>query len=191
MKKNIFLVMLIFCTSICGVSSETASAKTISESRPFEEIYPEIGYKTVEEAVKEFELHFKQDLKLPLRLPPLSFTHHFGRFTDADGDINDSLELEFINDKSPENHYFIFVRSIEHKIPIKDKRIVKLYKLKNGNEAKFINVSESFESLVFERDNWQYMLNIPKRISKKVTPEMLVEIANSIDYPNEKKNPLE
>ncbi len=99
--------------------------------------------------------------------------------------------MEFINDKSPENHYFIFVRPIEHKIPIKDNRIVEQFKLKNGDKAKFISVSESFEALVFERDNWQYILNIPKRISEKVSPEMLVEIANSIDYPSEKKNPLE
>ncbi|WP_161784675.1 hypothetical protein [Halalkalibacter okhensis] len=55
MTKNIFLVILIFNTFICGVNSGTASAKTIGESRPFEEIYPEIGYKTVEEAVNEFE----------------------------------------------------------------------------------------------------------------------------------------
>ncbi|MDQ0159714.1 hypothetical protein [Alkalibacillus salilacus] len=183
--------MLIFSIFICGVNNETASAKTINESRPFEELYPEIGYKTVEEAVKEFEHHFNQDLKLPLRLPPLNFTHHFGRFIDADGDINDHLELEFLNDKSPENHYFIFVRPVEHKIPIKDKRIVKVFKLKYGNEAKFINVSESFVALVFERDDWQYMLNISKRISEKVSPEMLVEIANSIDYPSEKKKPFE
>lgn len=183
--------MLVCSIIIIYVNSETASASTNNEARPFEELYPEIGYKTVEEAVKEFEQHFKQDLKLPLRLPPLSFTHHFGRFNDADGEMNDSLELEFISDKSPENHYFIFVRPIEHKIQIRDKRIVKKFKLKNGNEAKFINVSESIEALVFERDNWQYMLSIPKRVSEKVTPEILVEIANSIDYPSEKKNPLE
>ncbi|MDG5789805.1 hypothetical protein QA612_20315 [Evansella sp. AB-P1] len=187
MTKNIFLMMLIFSTLICVGNNVTVSANTIGESRPFEEIYPEIGYKTVEEAVKEFENHFKQDLNLPFRLPPLHFTHHFGRFSDAEGEINDSLELEFINDNSPENHYSIFVRPIEHKIPIKDKRIVKRFKLKNGNEANFINVSESFEALVFERDNWQYMLSIPKRISKKVTAEMLVEIADSIDYPSGSK----
>lgn len=183
--------MLVFSILIFDANSETASATTNNETRPFEEIYPEIGYKTVEEAVKEFEQHFKQDLKLPLRLPPLTFTHHFGRFNDADGEINDSLELEFISDISSENHYFIFVRPIEHRIQIKDKRIVKIFKLKNGNKAKFINVSESIEALVFERDNWQYMLSIPKGVSEKVTPEALVKIANSIDYPTEKKNPLE
>lgn len=34
--------------------------------------------------------------------------------------------------------------------------------------------------LVFEKDNWQYMLGIDKKILDKVTPEALVDIANSI-----------
>ncbi|GAE27794.1 hypothetical protein JCM9140_3953 [Halalkalibacter wakoensis JCM 9140] len=191
MKKILVLTMAIICILANQGTSEKVFANANNVNRPLEEIYPEIGYKTVEEAVKEFEHHFKRDLKLPLRLPSLSFTHHFGRFTDAEGTINDHLELEFISDIEPQNHYTLFVRPIEHKIPIKDKRIVKRYKLKNGQEAKFIHVSVSIQALVFERDHWQYMLCIPKSVLKKATPEVLVQIANSIDYPSEKKNPLE
>lgn len=40
-----------------------------------------------------------------------------------------------------------------------------------------------FNVLVFDKDNWQYMLSIDKRASDKVTAENLVQIANSIDYP--------
>lgn len=43
----------------------------------------------------------------------------------------------------------------------------------------------------FERYNLQYMLSIDNRISGKVTSEVLVEIANSIDYPREEKNELQ
>ena len=39
-----------------------------------------------------------------------------------------------------------------------------------------------FNVLVFESENWQYMLSINKQVLDKVTPENLVEIANSIDY---------
>jgi len=35
--------------------------------------------------------------------------------------------------------------------------------------------------LVFEKDNLQYMLGIDKEVSNKVTPEILVKIANSTD----------
>ena len=34
--------------------------------------------------------------------------------------------------------------------------------------------------LVFEKDNWQYMIGIDKKVSNKVTPEILIDIANSI-----------
>ncbi|MCC3357076.1 hypothetical protein [Bacillus sp. REN16] len=190
MKKSFILLMLLFSILICELNNGTVYAITNDEPQPLEEIYPEIGYKTVEEAVKEFEQHFKQDLKLPLRIPPISFTHYFGRFSDLDGDANDSFEMKFISDKSPENHYKIVVRPVNHKIPIRDKYILKVFKLKNGNAAKYMEY-RSFGALVFERDNWQYMLSIDKRISNKVTPEVLVEIANSIDYPRKKKKPLQ
>ncbi|MFJ7972320.1 hypothetical protein [Psychrobacillus sp. NPDC096389] len=39
-----------------------------------------------------------------------------------------------------------------------------------------------FNVLVFEKDEWQYMLSINKKVSDKVTPEHLVDIANSINY---------
>ncbi len=183
--------MLIVTSHFFEEVSMKIFANTISEDKTYEEMYPEIGYKTIEEAIKEFEQHFDQDFKLPLRLPPISFTHHFGKFNDSEGEMNDFLELEYIHDSSPENHYYIFVKPIEHKLKIKDKRIINRYHLKNGNEAVFLTISESIVGLAFERDGWQYMLSIPKALSKKVTPERLVEIANSIDYPSEKENPLE
>lgn len=40
--------------------------------------------------------------------------------------------------------------------------------------------------LVFERDNWQYVFSIDQDVSDKVTSDVLIDIANSIDYPNEK-----
>lgn len=39
-----------------------------------------------------------------------------------------------------------------------------------------------FNLLVFERDNWQYVFSIDKKVSDRVTPEILVQIANSIDF---------
>jgi hypothetical protein len=99
------------------------------------------------------------------------------------------LDIEFINEKSPENHYKIDIRPVKHKIAIRDKSVLKVFKLRNGNDAKYIEIS-GFNVLVFERDNWQYMISIDKRVSNTVTLEMLVEIANSIDYVPEKRSSL-
>lgn len=173
MTRSISLLLISFCLFFFLTIYATANDK----SSPYEEIYPEIGYKTVEAALEDFEQHFKQKLKLPLRVPPISFTHHFGRF----GDINDSFEVTFINDQLPENHYKINVRSIKNNIPLREKYVVKIFELKNGSVATYMTIS-GFNVLVFERDDWQYMLSIDKRVSDKVTPETLIDIANSIDY---------
>lgn len=187
MNRRVTFLLLVFSILICTTYIDTVCAGENDKPRPIEEVYPEIGYKAVEEAIGDFEQHFKQDLKLPLRVPPITFTHYFGRFNDLEGDINDSFEVEVISDKSPKNHYKIDVRPIKHKILVRDKYVLKGFKLKNGNQAAYMEVS-GFNVLVFERDNWQYMLSIDKRVSDKVTPEILVQIANSIDYPTKIKN---
>jgi len=177
MNRTVYLFLVSFCTLFLITLHVSAKDKP----SPYEEIYPEIGYKSVEEAVSDYEQHFNQKLKLPLRVPPISFTHHFGRFSDLKYEGNDALEVTFINDQLSENHYKIDIRPLKYKLPLKEKYVVKTYNLKNGIVATYITIS-GFNVLVFERDNLQYMLSIDKRVSNKVTPEALVDIANSIDY---------
>ncbi|MGE7688046.1 hypothetical protein ACQKMI_02440 [Lysinibacillus sp. NPDC097214] len=177
MNRTVYLFLFSFCTFF--LLSLHASAN--DKPSPYEEIYPEIGYKSVEEAVNDFEQHFNQKLKLPLRVPPISFTHHFGRFTDSKYEGNDALEVTYINDQLSENHYKIDIRPRKYKLPLREKYVVKTYELKNGIVATYMTIS-GFNVLVFERDNFQYMLSIDKRVSNKVTPETLIDIANSIDY---------
>ncbi|MFC0270496.1 hypothetical protein ACFFIX_03370 [Metabacillus herbersteinensis] len=84
--------------------------------------------------------------------------------------------MEFISDQSPENHYKIDVRPVNQKIPIREKYVLNVFKLKSGNDATYMKIA-GFNVLVFERDSWQYMLSVDKRVSDKVTPETLVQIA--------------
>lgn len=170
-----------FFVSFCAFFLITLHASAKDKPSLYEEIYPEIGYKSVEEAVGDFEQHFNQKLKLPLRVPPISFTHHFGRFTDSKYKGNDAFEVTFINDQSSENHYKIDIRPLKYRLSIREKYVIKTFELKNGDVATYMTIS-GFNVLVFEKDNLQYMLSIDKRVSNKVTPETLVDIANSIDY---------
>lgn len=170
------------CLSSCYLLFSQPSDAYIKDSpSSYEEVYPEIGYKTVEGAAYDFERHFHQGLKLPLRVPPISFTHHFGRFNDLDGDMNDFFEVTFVNNQLPEHHYKITVRPIQYKFPVKKESVVKTFVLKKGTTSIYMEVS-GFHVLAFEREDWQYMLWIDKRVSNKVTPEVLVDIANSIDF---------
>lgn len=100
---------------------------------------------------------------------------------DSKYDMNDSFEAQYVNDKSPENHFKIDVRHLKNKINIKVRNIQEVYKLKDGQKAIYTSVKDA-NILVFEKGNWQYMISIDKRVSNKVTPDILVDIANSIDY---------
>jgi len=165
----------------------TVFAASNDKSPTYEETLFEIGFQSVDEALKAFEQHYKRKLRLPFRVPPVAFTHIFGRFSDLDGDLNDTLEVMFISDKSSKNHYKINVRPAKYGISINNRHAIKTYKLEDGNKATYV-VTRTSNLLIFEKDNWQYMLGIDKRISDKATPQTLVEIANSIDYsPNNKK----
>lgn len=175
--------MSILLLSFCSVFVLTIYAVANDKPSSYEEVYPAIGYKTVEGAVDDFKQHFKQKLKLPLRVPPISFTHHLGRFNDLDGDINDTFEMTFINDQLSENHFKIDVRPVKYKIEFRDKDVLRTFKLNNGKVAKYMeNPILGFNLLVFERDSWQYVFSIDKKVSDIVTPEVLVRIANSIDF---------
>jgi phosphatidate phosphatase PAH1 len=142
----------------------------------------EVGYQSVDEAVVEFERHFNKELKLPTRVPPISFTHQFGRFNNLDGEINDTLEVIFVNEQLLDHHFKIDVRPIEDKIKFEQYES-KVFKLKNGKNARYIeNQIRHFHLLIFETGEWQYVFSIDKDVSEEVTPEILVQIANSIDF---------
>lgn len=153
---------------------------TEDEPRRFEDIYGEIGYQSVEVELEKFEDRYEKNLKLPFRLPPVAFTHHFGRFNDLEGEIIDSIEIIYISDQSPENHYKVDVRPIKYKIPVKVQYVVKKVILEDGETVNYIKVS-GFNVLVFGKDDWQYMLSVDNRIEDKVPLETLIKIAESIE----------
>lgn len=160
---------------------ESSHAAANEKVPPFEKFFIEIGYKTIEEAREDAERHFKQELKLPMQVPPISFTHFFGRFNDLEDDINDSFEALLIHETSTEHRYKIEVRPLAHKIPISDKYVMEKFILKDEEEAVYMGIA-GIHALVFEKEGWQYMLSVDKRISDKVPPDVLVDIADSIEY---------
>ncbi|MFE4523724.1 hypothetical protein ACFRCQ_16685 [Cytobacillus firmus] len=181
-SKALYQILAFFCFSLC--INPKAEATAIEAPEPYEEILKDIGYKSIEEALKECEAHFQQELKLPVRIPALTFTHHAGRFfEDKKYNANDSFEAKYISEKSPENHYKIDVRHVNDKLNFSKSEIENEYKLKDGQSALLLS-NRTSKVLVFEKGKWQYMLGIDNRVSDKVTPEMLVEIADSINYTN-------
>ena len=172
---KIFLVSIVLNLSfVVGASANYTSAE-------FQKSLTDIGYKSVHEALEESHHHFKRHIALPMQLPSVPFTHSLGRFTNLEGDINDSFEVTYMNKDFIKNHYKIDIRPSMYGIKFRDERIDQTFKLKDGNEAIYsTKMARGFNLLAFEKDNWQYILMINKSVSDKVTAKTLVEIADSI-----------
>jgi hypothetical protein len=98
-----------------------------------------------------------------------------------EGKSNDTFDAEFVNDEVPGNHYMIEVHSSKYSYTIKDKDILNVYKLNDGSKVTYTRIS-GFNVLIFEKDDWDYILSIDKRVSKKVTAESLIKITNPVKY---------
>lgn len=183
-KEAIFAFLMLFSIA----NTKLVHANSDDKPPSYEEMYTQFGYKSIDEAVKEFENHFKNDVNLPLRLPPISFTHQFGRFyEDKQFNTNDFLEIEYISEKSPGHHFYISVRPLKNKITFKNRGDLKVYTLGNGQKAIY-KVDRLFHFLFFETDHWQYTFGFDKRVSSEITPKELIKIANSINYVSGKKD---
>lgn len=135
--------MLFVSVLLYGIVNETVYAMEDDAPQPL----APIGYKTI-----KAEQHYDQQLKLPLRVPPISFTHQFGRFNTSH-----YFEVMLINEITPQHHYKIDVRPLKEKNPFK-KYSSTVLPLKNGHDALYIDHAQiGFNLLVIERDNWQYV----------------------------------
>ncbi|MEK8198047.1 hypothetical protein [Lysinibacillus sp. FSL M8-0134] len=181
MNRRMLIGLLLSVGCLYIASTDYVYANESDSPQPLEEFLPTIGYKTVEAALKEFEQYNKTELKLPLKVPPISFTHRFGRFNQMNGHTN--LEIVMMNDQLPQNHFKIDIRPVQDKMPF-EKYVTDVFLLKNGREAAYIeNPRIGFHLLVFERDNWQYVFSIDSDVADQVPVDVLLDLANSINDP--------
>ncbi len=150
-----------------------------ASSDQFEKPFIEGGYMEVNKALQKSKKHFKRDIALPTQLPPVIFTHHLGRFSDLEGNPNDGFEAIYLNEDSG-IHYDIRVKPVKYKLIISEEKIDQTIKLSDGSEAIFSTWLQGANILAFVKNKMQYILSIDKRISKTVTKEVLIEIANSV-----------
>ncbi|KAF0822022.1 hypothetical protein [Cytobacillus firmus] len=175
---KILKIIVLFIVLTFSISSGAEANYTSEE---FQQSLFDIGFKEVNAALQESKDHFKKDIALPVQIPPIEFTHSFGRLSDLDGDINDGFEIEYRHINKPKNHYMIMVKPVKYGLPIRKEHIEQTFKLKDGSKAIYsTNIARGFNLLVFEKNGWQYILNINKSVSDQVQPEILLEIANSI-----------
>ncbi|MBM7608776.1 hypothetical protein JOD29_002023 [Lysinibacillus composti] len=174
MNKNRLLLFSFFVFSIFLATS------TYANEYKFDRNFSKVGYEEIDEALAKSEEHFKRNIALPNEIP-ITFTHSFGRFSNPKGDANDRLEVRYVDENAGANDYSIEVRPIDYKIPIREEMIDEELKLNNGTYAIYsTTMSMGTNNLVFEMNEWQYILSLNKDATDKAL-ELLIEVANSID----------
>lgn len=173
MKKiSILAIAFFFCFAV---------AKNIkAESEAFEVKYFELGYEDISQAIQKGEKSFKRSILLPTKMPSVPFTNVLGRFSNAEGQENDDLEIKFINENSSQNHYIIRIKPIEYGLKIEDEQIDERLKLNDGSEAIYSTQISGFHVLIFEHEKLEYILSLDKVHSKEKTKRVLIDIANSM-----------
>lgn len=173
-KVSVLLVAL-FLSVLVKANANYSSEK-------FQKSLFDIGFKEVSVALEESNKHFNGDIPLPVQIPPIAFTHAFGRLSDLNGEINDGFEIEYRHKDKLKNHYMIWIKPAKYGLPIRNDEIDQTIQLKDGSKAIYSSkISRGFNLLVFEKNGWQYVLNINKAVSDQVPPQILSEIANSVE----------
>jgi hypothetical protein len=182
--KIAYVLLIVLILNIQNVVVHAKSElQPVLEREPFEKMYYQYGYKSVDVELKECEKLFKKYINLPVKMPPVAFTHQFARCNHLH-ENNYHFEIKYLNQNQSSNHYMIRINPLKQKlkgVPFKND-VIRTYKLKNGSEAIYgtTPTTKGFNILVFEKESWQYVLSVDKRIGEIVTPEVLIEIADSI-----------
>ncbi|MCD8510174.1 MAG: hypothetical protein LRY73_10100 [Bacillus sp. (in: Bacteria)] len=176
------LILIYLMTSTVGGHGDISGLITDEDlPPPLEQSMMDVGYQSVEGALKDCNKLFKEEIKLPFKLPPVPFTHQMGKCTNVEGEWNDSFEVEYLNEQDPKKHYMIRVKPEEYGIDFPERYIKETYPLENGTLAYYTTELVSGFNILFFKDNgWQYNISINKNAADNVPPEVLLEIANSI-----------
>lgn len=173
MNKSVTL-LFIFIGFFYYISGGWQTVKA-TQKMSIEKHYHELGYKSVSNAIQETEAYYKTNLVLPKKLPPLDFSHSFGRFSKE----NENLEIEYLNEKKHFNYIInIFPAKYDNKLlPFSDTKII----LKDGTQAYYSTSGideKSIMILKFKKNNLIYILSIQEILIDNPL-STLEEIANS------------
>ncbi len=170
---------LLSFTLIMGITTGLAQAQ-----KPFEKSWYDLGYTSIEKALTACERLFQRDIVLPTRVPPMVFTHQFGRCyhdTDENG-ANNEFSAEYVHEKRSGVRYSITVRPAKFGMKLIQKRIKHVYTLQNQAKAILYRIRDDVPLyiLILEKDGWQYRLMLDDGGLNQASSDILLGIANTI-----------
>lgn len=175
MKKRLTVLLLLVSVLSATPTNITVLASTPDTAPYFDEDSRRVGYKTVTEAVKDFESHCNCVVQLPEEIPDIAFTHEFGAFyPEQKNGMKNLLEIRFVSRKMKDNIFKIDIRSDKSTYEGQE------YTLQDGTKGIYFE-NQVFKFFAFEKNNLQYLIGVGKKISNIEAPKVLIDVANSIE----------
>jgi hypothetical protein len=172
------MIYKMFIIGVLSLSIAPAAAYASFDNAETQKAMFDLGYESVYEALKESNSYFKCEIELPIQIPPLPFTHVLGRFNENKGEKNGNFEIEYLNQNfSP---YRITVLPKKSEIRWNENNATQTFTLKDGSKGSYFTQTPR-NHFIFEKKGWKYFISVHPDVSDVVTPELLVEIANSIN----------
>jgi len=175
LKRLIILILIGICL-FAETKDGIAFANNPQKTTPYYEDHSKrVGYKSVDEAVKEFEKYCNCVVKLPTMILDEQFTHEFGAvYKDKKNSENIQLQIRFVNREMRNNILKIDI----HTNPSDYEG--NIYPL-NNEQTGIYSEQNTFSVFVFEKNNLQYVVSIDKELTNLHSPQLLIDIANSIE----------
>ena len=174
--KKLFLTAILCFTITPEAYANFNNAET-------QKAYFELGYESVYDSLERSNRYFNHEIKLPVQIPPIPFTHLFGRLNKHEDRNNSTLEIEYINQNGAP--YGITIFPVKSKVQLSElDSKAQFFTLKDGSKAGYISKPPHIRWInhfYFEKNGWQYLIRVHSDVSNVITPELLVEIADSIN----------
>lgn len=139
----------------------------------------ESGAHSIVDAVNACQEHFGAgQIPLPIELPPVEFTHQYGRCLDT-GSVEPHLDIQYIHSLKPENEYRleVYPAGSGPKLAYLSFREVPLDEDTRGRY--YQGPVQSLQLLTYTKGNWQFLLSSSYRPDSKVQEKHLTSIARS------------
>lgn len=186
MLKSIFLTGILLLGIGPGDHRQGIQETPIDD---YQQAILESGAELVEEAVRTCEEFFGKRIPLPPQLPPVPFTHQYGRCYDEQGGLDEHLEIHYKHQFKPEHEYEIELYPRENRQRLDHLAFAEI-ELADHTVAMFYKGPiNSIQLLVFEKGDWQYVLTAANRASSAIGQQALTEIAQSLVHVVHSKDP--
>lgn len=175
-KIYLILLFLLLLGNVHNVHSEGIKSEGWYDVN---KLYLDNGYNEISEVVGKAEVFLGENIELPTRLPPITFTHMLGKF-EENGEYS-RLEVTYLDENSGNVRYKILIsRIFSEDSVLKSNVASQRIKLSDGNEIIYYKNDKKLDTFIVKKKGFEYAFFIDKISVNKITVDGIIEIIDSM-----------